>query len=184
MGRGGVKGLLMVWLVVVWGWAWASAADNPAEECKDDFQKVMSCLEFATGKATVPTKDCCTAVEGIKEDDPKCLCFIIQQTHSGGQTIRSLGIQEAKLLQLPSACHLKNATVSNCPSQFSLSLSLCLYIYTHIYVYLQLQSFYSFFLSTSALPSPEFWSFIICLRLCPILAAKTAPFPSFFYFLF
>lgn len=120
MGRGGVKGLLMVWLVVVWGWAWASAADNPAEECKDDFQKVMSCLEFATGKATVPTKDCCTAVEGIKEDDPKCLCFIIQQTHSGGQTIRSLGIQEAKLLQLPSACHLKNATVSNCPKLLGL----------------------------------------------------------------
>ena len=98
-----------------------------ANDCSKDFQSLMVCLSFAQGKATTPTKECCSSVSGIKENDPKCLCYILQQSQtSGAQTLKSLGVQQAKLLQLPSACQLKNASVSYCPSKLSFSFSLLL----------------------------------------------------------
>ena len=92
--------------------------DGVTEECSGDFQKVMGCLSYATGKANTPTKDCCSSVQDIKESDPKCLCFIMQKTNNGSAQIKSLGIQEAKLLQLPTACKLQNASLSFCPSEY------------------------------------------------------------------
>ncbi|XP_050204741.1 non-specific lipid transfer protein GPI-anchored 1 [Mercurialis annua] len=86
-----------------------------AEECSSELQKVMPCLSYATGKTNTPTKECCGATKEMKESDPKCLCYMMQQTHNGSEQIRSLGIQEGRLLQLPSACQLQNASVSFCP---------------------------------------------------------------------
>ncbi|CAH8253729.1 unnamed protein product [Arabidopsis lyrata] len=94
-----------------------------ADECSQDFQKVTLCLDFATGKATTPSKKCCDAVEDIKERDPKCLCFVIQQAKTGGQALKDLGVQEDKLIQLPTACQLHNASITNCPKLLGLSPS-------------------------------------------------------------
>ncbi|XP_039013185.1 non-specific lipid transfer protein GPI-anchored 1-like [Hibiscus syriacus] len=90
-------------------------------ECSKDFQSVMTCLGFAQGKVATPTKECCSSVSGIKENKPKCLCYILQQTQSGAQSLKSLGVQEAKLFELPSACQLKNASVTYCPKLLGLS---------------------------------------------------------------
>ncbi|XP_061968525.1 non-specific lipid transfer protein GPI-anchored 1-like [Populus nigra] len=95
--------------------------DNLSEECSSDFQKVMGCLSYATGKANTPPKDCCSAVQGIKDSEPKCLCYIMQQAHNGSAQFKSLGVQEAKLLQLPTACQLQNASLSFCPKLLGLS---------------------------------------------------------------
>ncbi|XP_010549290.1 PREDICTED: non-specific lipid transfer protein GPI-anchored 1 [Tarenaya hassleriana] len=92
-----------------------AAGGEAAEECKEDLQKVMLCLDFASGKVEKPTKQCCDSVEGIKEKDPKCLCVIIQQVKAGGDSLKQLGIQQDKLLQLPSSCQLRNASISDCP---------------------------------------------------------------------
>ena len=98
--------------------------DSLSTECSSDFQKLMGCLNYASGKANTPTKDCCSAVQSIKDSEPKCLCYIIQQAHNGNAQIKSLGIQEAKMLQLPTVCQLQNASLSFCPSEyFSLFLS-------------------------------------------------------------
>ncbi|KAF2286487.1 hypothetical protein GH714_017303 [Hevea brasiliensis] len=83
----------------------------------------MPCLTYATGKANTPTKDCCSEVKDLKDSDPKCLCYIIQQTRNGSEQIKSLGIQQDRLLQLPSACQLQNASVSFCPKLLGLSPS-------------------------------------------------------------
>uniref|UniRef100_A0A0A0LCN4 Bifunctional inhibitor/plant lipid transfer protein/seed storage helical domain-containing protein n=1 Tax=Cucumis sativus TaxID=3659 RepID=A0A0A0LCN4_CUCSA len=64
-------------------------------------------------------EECCDSIEGIKESKPKCLCFFIQQTRNGNQHIKSLGIQEIKLLHLPSVCHLKSSSVSHSLTNFS-----------------------------------------------------------------
>ncbi|GLT86695.1 hypothetical protein SLE2022_048170 [Rubroshorea leprosula] len=96
------------------------AADMSAE-CNDDLQKLMTCLNFAQGKVATPTKECCDSATSIKDKDPKCLCYIIQQMQSGSDTLKSMGVQTAKLLQLPSACQLKNASISNCPKLLGLS---------------------------------------------------------------
>ncbi|KAK1552062.1 hypothetical protein Q3G72_009772 [Acer saccharum] len=92
------------------------------KECSEQLQKVMTCLDYAKGKAATPSSQCCGSVKDIKDNDPKCLCFIIQQAHGGSnEMLKSLGIQEAKLLQLPSACQLKNASTSNCPKLLGIS---------------------------------------------------------------
>ncbi|KAL5188039.1 Non-specific lipid transfer protein GPI-anchored 1 [Glycine soja] len=92
-----------------------------AAKCNLLVQKVLPCLNFATGQAAVPTKDCCEATSEIKKSDPECLCFAIQQTHKGSPEVKNMGIQEARLLQLPSACNLKNASTTNCPKLLGLS---------------------------------------------------------------
>ncbi|KAJ8773668.1 hypothetical protein K2173_005914 [Erythroxylum novogranatense] len=120
MGRQFWGYILCLWFVCTSGFG-VVRGENLGQECQDDFQKVMKCVNYATGKEDTPSKDCCSAVQEVKESDAKCLCYIMQQTHSGGSQFRNLGIQEAKLLQLPSACQLQNATVSNCPKLLGLS---------------------------------------------------------------
>lgn len=113
-----MKKMIRVWilffvvalLVLVCG-----EAVTTEKKCGDDFTKVTTCMAFATGKSDTPTKECCTSVTEIKQSDPECLCYFIQQTHSGSQSVKSLGIQESRLLLLPSACKLTNASVSDCP---------------------------------------------------------------------
>ncbi|KAH8522480.1 hypothetical protein H0E87_003212 [Populus deltoides] len=95
--------------------------ESLSQECSSDVQKVMGCLSYATGKANTPPKDCCSAVQGIKDSDPKCLCYTIQQAHNASSQFKSFGVQEAKLLQLPTACQLQNASLSFCPKLLGLS---------------------------------------------------------------
>ncbi|CAN1313532.1 Non-specific lipid transfer protein GPI-anchored 1 [Linum perenne] len=93
----------------------AGAGENLGTECAKDFQSVMTCLAYAQGKQGSPSKECCDSIKSIKDNEPKCLCFIMQQTHNGSAQFKSMGIQESKLLQLPTACQLHNATISFCP---------------------------------------------------------------------
>lgn len=94
------------------------AGDSVGDQCANEFPKVTTCLTFATGKADTPTKDCCTSVTDLKNKSPVCLCYIIQQIHNGSSPqIKNMGIQEARLLQLPSACKLSNSSTSECPSK-------------------------------------------------------------------
>ncbi|KAI4297105.1 hypothetical protein L6164_037010 [Bauhinia variegata] len=95
--------------------------DDLRDKCTKDVQKVIPCLSFAKGDAAVPTKECCSAATAIKESEPDCLCYIIQQTHKGSPESKSLGIQEARLLQLPSVCNIKNASITNCPKLLHLT---------------------------------------------------------------
>ncbi|XP_027336503.1 non-specific lipid transfer protein GPI-anchored 1-like [Abrus precatorius] len=97
-----------------------NGGDDLTQECSEVVQKVIPCLDFAAGKEATPKKECCDAATVIKDTKPQCLCFIIQETHKGSPSIKNLGIQEAKLLQLPDACHVKNASVANCPKLLGL----------------------------------------------------------------
>ncbi|XVE85331.1 hypothetical protein DITRI_Ditri17bG0083200 [Diplodiscus trichospermus] len=130
MGERRAEGLIVLGLwvssLLLWGsLGRVTGADESglANECSKDFQSVMTCLSFAQGKVETPTKECCSSVSGIKENEPKCLCYILQQTQTtaGAQNLKSLGVQEAKLLQLPSACQLKNASISECPKLLGLA---------------------------------------------------------------
>ncbi|KAF7124153.1 hypothetical protein RHSIM_Rhsim12G0025400 [Rhododendron simsii] len=99
----------------------AAAAATLQEQCSSDFQKVVTCLAYATGKAAAPSKECCDSVTEIKGKDPVCLCYIIQQTHNGSEQIKSMGIQESRLIQLPTACKLTNASISDCPKLLNIT---------------------------------------------------------------
>ncbi|XP_042501137.1 non-specific lipid transfer protein GPI-anchored 1-like [Macadamia integrifolia] len=91
------------------------------QQCNAEVTKVSPCLDYATGKAASPTDQCCSAVSEIRTNNPVCLCYVIQQTHDGQAQIKQLGLQEAKLLQIPTACKLANTSFSDCPKLLSLS---------------------------------------------------------------
>ncbi|GAA0185993.1 hypothetical protein LIER_33281 [Lithospermum erythrorhizon] len=90
------------------------------KDCANLMTKMTNCLGFATGKNDAPTKECCTSVTEVKDSNPACLCFFIQQIHKGDANLKSLGLQEARLLQLPTVCKLTNASVSECPKLLNL----------------------------------------------------------------
>ncbi|XLR60048.1 non-specific lipid transfer protein GPI-anchored 1 [Arachis ipaensis] len=113
--------LVLLVLVAVEVEVEVEGADALAGKCSTVVQQVIPCLNFATGQAQVPSKECCDASSKIKDSAPECLCYVIQQTHKGSPEVKSMGIQEARLIQLPSACKLKNASISNCPKLLGLS---------------------------------------------------------------
>ncbi|XP_057757851.1 non-specific lipid transfer protein GPI-anchored 1-like [Arachis stenosperma] len=114
--------LLLLLVAVVMG-SGDGAGKDLTQKCGQVVQKVIPCLNYATGKASTPSKECCEATTKIRESDPDCLCFIIQQTHHGNPESKSLGIQEDKLLHLPSLCNVKNANIADCPKLLGLSPS-------------------------------------------------------------
>ncbi|CAN0907231.1 Non-specific lipid transfer protein GPI-anchored 1 [Linum grandiflorum] len=61
----------------------------------------MSCLAFTQEKQPQPSKECCDNTKITKDNKPKCLCYIMMQTHNGGLQFKRLGVQEDKLIQLP-----------------------------------------------------------------------------------
>ncbi|GFY99969.1 hypothetical protein Acr_13g0013690 [Actinidia rufa] len=89
---------------------------GPDEGVQLGFREGGDVPELRDGKGgAMPSKECCGSVTEIKNSEPVCLCYIIQQTHNGSNQIKSMGIQEGKLLQLPTTCQLTNASVSYCP---------------------------------------------------------------------
>ncbi|KAE8690850.1 Glycosylphosphatidylinositol-anchored lipid protein transfer 1, putative isoform 2 [Hibiscus syriacus] len=119
-----VKGSIVSIATITMLACFVGAADESglANQCSKDFQSVMSCLNFAQGKAEKPSKECCGSVSSVKENEPKCLCYILQQSQtSGAQSLKSMGVQQDKLFQLPTACQLKNASVSDCPKLLGLA---------------------------------------------------------------
>ncbi|XP_059656661.1 non-specific lipid transfer protein GPI-anchored 1-like [Cornus florida] len=116
-------GFLIIISTVLFVCGSVGEASTNTDQCTKEFDKVTACLNYATAKAATPTKDCCDGVTELKTSKPVCLCYFIQQTHNGSQEIKSLGIQEARLLQLPSACKLANASVSDCPKLLNIPVT-------------------------------------------------------------
>ncbi|KAD4983255.1 hypothetical protein E3N88_19926 [Mikania micrantha] len=101
-------------MMLVWG---ACGDESLAQQCSEKLPEVMTCTAFASGKESSPEAKCCDSVKEMKESNPACLCFLIQQIHNGtNPMLQKMNIQEARLLQLPSACKIANATISDCPN--------------------------------------------------------------------
>lgn len=108
-----------------------AAEESLAQECASKLTAVMTCVAFATGKEATPQPKCCDSVKEMKDDNPACLCFLIQQIHNGtNPMLKKINVQESRLLQLSSACKIANASISDCPSKFFLSFSTLLIIYS------------------------------------------------------
>ncbi|XP_055811903.1 non-specific lipid transfer protein GPI-anchored 5-like isoform X2 [Solanum dulcamara] len=79
-------------------------------DCTSTLITMASCLSFVTGSAKTPSASCCSALSGVLQSKPRCLCIIV---NSGGS---SLGVQinQTQALALPSACNLQTPPVSKC----------------------------------------------------------------------
>ncbi|TVU03917.1 hypothetical protein EJB05_48049 [Eragrostis curvula] len=113
------------WLLAAAALAWWCAvsvsAQSPAPpanplqaKCQEDFAKLTDCMDYATGHTGSPSSTCCADAGATQKSRPECLCYIIQQVHSGRNEVQSLGLRFERLLALPSACKLANANVTLC----------------------------------------------------------------------
>ncbi|KAJ1704053.1 hypothetical protein LUZ63_003832 [Rhynchospora breviuscula] len=102
----------------------STPASNPLQDkCSKEFEKLTTCLDYATAKVATPGTTCCSSVSGIRQEEPACLCYIIQQAHSSSPTMASMGLKFDRLLSLPDSCKLANSSISNCPKLLNLSPS-------------------------------------------------------------
>lgn len=109
--------LLMMMMVMILSWE-VDSSSSLASECSEKLPDVMTCVGFASGKESSPGQKCCDSVKGMKDSNPACLCFLIQQIHNGtNPALQKMNIQESRLLQLPSACNIANASTADCPSK-------------------------------------------------------------------
>ncbi|PUZ52392.1 hypothetical protein GQ55_6G266000 [Panicum hallii var. hallii] len=90
------------------------AADPLQAKCSADFAKLTDCMDYATGHAGQPSSTCCSDAADTQKARPQCLCYIIQQVHSGRNEVQSLGLRFDRLMALPAACKLANANVTLC----------------------------------------------------------------------
>ncbi|XP_065019440.1 non-specific lipid transfer protein GPI-anchored 1-like [Musa acuminata AAA Group] len=101
----------------------SASDDSLQDKCASDITKLLPCQDYASGSKEEPTSDCCSSVKDIRGSQPVCLCYVIQQTHSGSSAFKSLGLKVDRLVQLPTACKLANSSVSDCPKLLNLSRS-------------------------------------------------------------
>lgn len=105
-------------LLSLLGFSLGTDSTNPLQDtCSKDFEKLTMCLDYASAKVAEPGTTCCSAVSGIRQDQPACLCYIIQQAHSSSSSMASMGIKFDRLLSLPDSCKLANTSIANCPSK-------------------------------------------------------------------
>ncbi|KAG0476766.1 hypothetical protein HPP92_013144 [Vanilla planifolia] len=97
------------------------AADDAEQRCATEAQKLTECVGYASGQDSAPTGDCCGSVTDLKGKDPTCLCIVIRRAHDGGSGgLSGFHLRLDRLLNLPKACTLANASVAFCPKLLNL----------------------------------------------------------------
>ncbi|KAK1606616.1 hypothetical protein QYE76_030289 [Lolium multiflorum] len=94
--------------------ATSMAQDALQTKCQDDLSKLSDCMDYATGHEDSPSAKCCDDTSETQKERPECLCYIIQQVHSGTHGVQNLGLRFDRLLAQPAACKLTHANVSLC----------------------------------------------------------------------
>ena len=97
--------------------ATSMAQDALQTKCQDDLSKLSDCMDYETRHENTPSPKCCEDTSETQKARPKCLCYIIQQVHSGTHGVQSLGLRFDRLLAQPAACKLAHANVSLCISE-------------------------------------------------------------------
>ncbi|XP_015086791.1 non-specific lipid-transfer protein-like protein At5g64080 isoform X2 [Solanum pennellii] len=79
-------------------------------DCTSTLITMASCLSFVTGSAKTPSASCCSALSGVLQSKPRCLCVIV----NGGGSSLGVQINQTQALALPSSCNLQTPPVSKC----------------------------------------------------------------------
>ncbi|KAH8953279.1 hypothetical protein BDL97_08G016100 [Sphagnum fallax] len=88
-----------------------SPAPTGAEvDCSAAFNNLTPCLTYVTANGTQPpASDCCTALSGVQQSQPICLCQLLAQMNDSSQ----YGVNATKAMELPTICKV-HADTSKC----------------------------------------------------------------------
>ncbi|XP_015898148.4 non-specific lipid transfer protein GPI-anchored 14 [Ziziphus jujuba] len=87
--------------------------EDEEQECVDQLANLASCIPFVSGTAKKPTPECCEDTRKVKATKPKCLCVLIKESTDPSM---GLPVNTTLAVQMPSACNINDAKVSDCPS--------------------------------------------------------------------
>lgn len=86
--------------------------EDEEQECVDQLANLASCIPFVSGTAKKPTPECCENTRKVKSTKPKCLCVLIKESSDPSM---GLPVNTTLAIQMPSACNINDAKVSDCP---------------------------------------------------------------------
>ncbi|CAN4091304.1 unnamed protein product [Withania somnifera] len=105
------KGITIIFMALVVIMSMISVQMVMAQsDCTSTLITMASCLSFVTGSAKTPSTSCCSALSGVLQSNPRCLCVIV----NGGGSSLGVQINQTQALALPSACNLQTPPVSKC----------------------------------------------------------------------
>lgn len=92
--------------------------ESELEECAPHLMTLQTCLQFVSGKAEIPTPNCCQALDKLVNTQPKCLCVLIKDHDSSLLNVFDIKLEYAAIL--PRKCDIANADISKCPGEQSI----------------------------------------------------------------
>nr|DAD47899.1 TPA_asm: hypothetical protein HUJ06_017836 [Nelumbo nucifera] len=105
------KGIeIEIGLVVVLVVAMLSAGVSAQSSCLSVLVSMSPCLNYITGKTSLPSSTCCSQLALLGRSQPRCLCKIL---NSGGSP-SGPNVNQTQALTLPSACNVPTPPFSGC----------------------------------------------------------------------
>ncbi|EPS65084.1 non-specific lipid-transfer protein [Genlisea aurea] len=96
-------------------WVPSSAQSSSATGCLTTLVNLYPCLSFVNGTSAAPSSSCCSALGGVIQSNPQCLCSLID-----GGSFPGVTINKTLALALPAACSLSTTSASQCNGQIFL----------------------------------------------------------------
>ncbi|KAG8100569.1 hypothetical protein GUJ93_ZPchr0013g34296 [Zizania palustris] len=90
----------------------ASHAESQNSGCSSVMMTLSPCLDYISGKSLSPEFTCCTALAGIVQSDPRCLCMVLD----GSAASFGISINHTRALELPGVCKVHAPPISQCTS--------------------------------------------------------------------
>ncbi|XP_019436677.1 PREDICTED: protein YLS3 [Lupinus angustifolius] len=88
----------------------SSSSPNIAQ-CASNILPLIPCAPFVQGAAQSPGQQCCDNLKQLYNQEPQCLCFLLNDT-----TLGSFPINRTLALKLPDLCTLQ-VNISACPGE-------------------------------------------------------------------
>lgn len=103
--------LAVVALVASSMWAVSNAQSGSSDSCTNVLISMSPCLNYITGNSSTPSSSCCTQLESVVKNNPKCLCEVI---NGGASKLAGININQTQAMGLPGACKVQTPPISRC----------------------------------------------------------------------
>ncbi|KAH0637157.1 hypothetical protein KY289_037072 [Solanum tuberosum] len=100
----------MSFFAIVFAMICSGVVAQSNNDCTNVLISLTPCLNYITGNSSVPTSGCCTQLATVVNNNPSCLCQVL----NGDASNLGLNINQTQALALPTACNVQTPPLSQC----------------------------------------------------------------------
>ncbi|XP_004247575.2 non-specific lipid transfer protein GPI-anchored 5 [Solanum lycopersicum] len=104
------QGSKMSFFAIMFAMICSGVVAQSSNDCTNVLISMSPCLNYITGNSSVPTSGCCTQLATVVNNNPSCLCQVL----NGGASNLGLNINQTQALALPTACNVQTPPLSQC----------------------------------------------------------------------